>query len=134
MRALTGAAWEKGPGARAHWVAEFRSFPDHPIFRGVTPFKIDDGWLYQTRFAPGMKGVTQIARVRCVHTKHGVLDIIHRPHVHLVAKNVALRNETGQFVQKLSLLHLADALDQKLAVNRRAGESHRLEKCDFASA
>ena len=25
-----------------------------------------------------MKGVTQIARVRCVHTKHGVLDIVHR--------------------------------------------------------
>ena len=62
LRSLTGAAWEKGPGARAHWVAEFRSFPDHPVFRGVTPFKIDDGWLYQLRFAPGMKGVTPLLR------------------------------------------------------------------------
>jgi hypothetical protein len=62
VRNLTGAAWEKGPGARAHWVAAFRSFPDHPVFRGVTPFKIDDGWLYQSRFAPGMKGVTPLLR------------------------------------------------------------------------
>jgi hypothetical protein len=62
MRALVGGAWEKGPGARAHWVDEFKAFPDHPIFRGVTPFKIDDGWLYQTRFAAGMKGVTPLLR------------------------------------------------------------------------
>jgi len=62
MRALVGAAWEKGPGARAHWVDEFRSFPDYPVFRGVTPFRIDDGWLYQTRFAAGMKGVTPLLR------------------------------------------------------------------------
>jgi hypothetical protein len=62
LRSLTGAAWEKGPGARAHWVSEFKSFPDHAIFRGVAPFKIDDGWLYQTRFAAGMKGVTPLLR------------------------------------------------------------------------
>lgn len=62
LRALTGGAWEKGPGARAHWVHEFKSFPDHPVFRGVAPFKIDDGWLYQTRFAAGMKGVTPLLR------------------------------------------------------------------------
>jgi hypothetical protein len=62
MRALTGGAWEKGPGARAHWVDEFRSFPGYPIFRGVKPFKIDDGWLYQNRFATGMKGVTPLLR------------------------------------------------------------------------
>lgn len=62
MRALAGGAWEKGPGARAHWVHEFKSFPDHPVFRGVAPFKIDDGWIYQNRFAEGMKGVTPLLR------------------------------------------------------------------------
>ena len=50
-RGLAGGAWEKGHSERAHWVAEFKEFPDHPIFRGVTPFKIDDGWLTKLRFA-----------------------------------------------------------------------------------
>jgi hypothetical protein len=30
----------------------------------VTPFTIDDGWLYKTRFVPGLKGVTPILRTR----------------------------------------------------------------------
>jgi type 1 glutamine amidotransferase len=61
-RGWMGAAWEKGFSQRAHWVAEFNTFPDHPIFRGVTPFKINDGWLYKLRFGPGMKGVTPLLR------------------------------------------------------------------------
>lgn len=61
VRTLAGGAWEKG-GARAHWVDEFKSFPDHPVFRGVKPFKIDDGWIYQNRFVAGMKGVTPLLR------------------------------------------------------------------------
>jgi hypothetical protein len=43
-------------------VADFKSFPPHPVFRGVTPFKIDDGWLYRLRFAPGGPGVTPLLR------------------------------------------------------------------------
>jgi hypothetical protein len=61
-RGWAGGAWEKGSGQRAHWVAEFTKFPGHPIFRGVQPFKIDDGWLYQIRFGPGMEGVTPLLR------------------------------------------------------------------------
>jgi hypothetical protein len=61
-RGWAGGAWEKGAGQRAHWVTEFKDFPDHPVFRGVKPFKIDDGWLYQIRFVPGMKGVTPLLR------------------------------------------------------------------------
>jgi hypothetical protein len=62
MRGLAGAAWEKGYSQRAHWVAEFKQFPGHPICRGVTPFTIDDGWLYQLRFADGKTGVTPLVR------------------------------------------------------------------------
>ena len=69
MRGWAGAAWEKGYSQRAHWVAEFDKFPDHPICRGVTPFKIDDGWLFQLRFADGKKGVTPL--VRTVNPKGG---------------------------------------------------------------
>ena len=62
MRGLFGAAWEKGFSQRAHWVADFKTFPDHPICRGVTPFKIDDGWLFKLRFVPELKGVTPLLR------------------------------------------------------------------------
>lgn len=61
-RAIGGAAWEKGYSARAHWVHEFKEFPDHPIFRGVKSFKIDDGWLTKMRFTKDMKGVTPLLR------------------------------------------------------------------------
>lgn len=60
-RGWAGAAWEKGVGERAHWVEEFKTFPDHPITRGVTPFKIDDGWLWKLKFAEG-PGVTPLLR------------------------------------------------------------------------
>ena len=60
--AWAGGAWEKGIGKRAHWVEEFKTFPDHPICRGVTPFKIDDGWLCKIKFVDGMKGVTPLLR------------------------------------------------------------------------
>jgi len=61
-RAWAGAAWEKGYSQRAHWIAEFKEFPDHSICRGVKPFKVDDGWLTKLRFAEGMKGATPLLR------------------------------------------------------------------------
>ena len=42
------------------WEAQFKSFPDHPVARGLKPFKILDEWYYHMRFQPGMKGVTPI--------------------------------------------------------------------------
>ncbi len=60
--AWAGGAWKKGTGKRAHWVETFKTFPDHPVFRGVGPFTIDDGWLWNIRFAPDMKGVTPLLR------------------------------------------------------------------------
>lgn len=62
MRGWMGAAWEKGYSQRAHWVSEFKSFPAHPVFRGVSPFTIDDGWLYKLRFVPDRKGITPLLR------------------------------------------------------------------------
>lgn len=43
-----------------HWDADFKKFPDHPITRGVSPFKIRDEWYYNMRFQPDMKNVTPI--------------------------------------------------------------------------
>ncbi len=61
-RDWAGAAFEKGHSQRAHWVSEFSKFAEHPVSRGVTPFKIDDGWLYKLRFVPKMQGVTPLLR------------------------------------------------------------------------
>jgi type 1 glutamine amidotransferase len=48
--------WSVNP----HWTANFEKFPDHPVTRGVKPFKINDEWYYHMRFPKGMKGVTPI--------------------------------------------------------------------------
>jgi hypothetical protein len=61
-RGWMGATWEKGYGQRAHWISEFKAFPEHPVCRGVAPFKIDDGWIYKLKFVPGLKGITPLLR------------------------------------------------------------------------
>jgi hypothetical protein len=42
------------------WEADFTSLPNHPITRGVKPFKARDEWYFNMRFREGMKGVTPI--------------------------------------------------------------------------
>src|SRR5207249_8271055 len=42
--------------------------------RGVTPFKIDDGYLYKLRFVEGMKGVTPLLRTVNPKTPGAKLD------------------------------------------------------------
>jgi type 1 glutamine amidotransferase len=62
VRSWSGAVWEKGFSKRAHWVNEYSQFPEHAITRGVTPFKIDDGYLYKLRFVPELKGITPLLK------------------------------------------------------------------------
>jgi trehalose utilization protein len=62
FRGLSGAAWEKNYSQRAHWVSTFDKFSDHPIFRGVKTFKIDDGWLYKLRFAKEESQISPLLR------------------------------------------------------------------------
>lgn len=57
-----GGAWKKGMGKRAHWVETFKTFPSHPVFAGVGPFAIDDGWLWNIKFVDEMKGITPLLR------------------------------------------------------------------------
>ena len=49
-------SWSVNP----HWTPHFKSFPDHPIAKGVQPFRLNDEWYYHMRFVPGLKGVTPI--------------------------------------------------------------------------
>lgn len=57
---LLGGVWVLKVGARGHWVHAFDSFPEHAVTRGVTPFKIDDGFIYKNTFLPS--GVTPLLR------------------------------------------------------------------------
>lgn len=55
-----GGAFEINWSVNPHWDADFKTFPKHPITRGVQPFKINDEWYFHMRFREGMKGVTPI--------------------------------------------------------------------------
>ena len=55
-----GGVYTKSSSARGHWDSNHVDFPKHPITRGVTPWKINDGWLNAIQFADGMKGVTPL--------------------------------------------------------------------------
>jgi putative membrane-bound dehydrogenase-like protein len=55
-----GGYFEPHWSVNPHWDAEFTSLPEHPITRGVPPFKINDEWYYHMRFVPEMKNVTPI--------------------------------------------------------------------------
>lgn len=55
-----GGCFEINRSVNPVWEADFKSLPDHPITRGVKPFKIKDEWYFNMRFPDGMKGVTPI--------------------------------------------------------------------------
>src|SRR5712692_2977527 len=81
----------------------------------------------------GMKRVPKIARIGGVHPKSCFFDILHRPQIHLVAKDVAERDKSVQLVQKFGGLHFTDSFHQKFPVNWRARKTHRLQERDLAS-
>jgi type 1 glutamine amidotransferase len=55
-----GGYFETDWSVNPFWVADFKTLPDHPVTRGVKPFRQNDEWYYHMRFQPEMKGVTPI--------------------------------------------------------------------------
>lgn len=55
-----GGYYEHEFSCNPFWSPEFKSFPDHPIARGVKPFSVKDEWYFNMRFRPEMKGITPI--------------------------------------------------------------------------
>ena len=55
-----GGSYERNWSVNPHWEADFKSFPDHPVARGLKPFKVQDEWYYHMRFVEDMKGVSPI--------------------------------------------------------------------------
>jgi len=57
----TGGVYEKNLSCRGHWVANIDQFEKHEITRGVTPFNIDEGWLFHMNFLPnGVKPLVMV--------------------------------------------------------------------------
>jgi Trehalose utilisation len=55
-----GGAYLKGKSGRGHWDSSHVDFPTHPVTRGVTAWKINDGWLNGIEFVADMKGITPL--------------------------------------------------------------------------
>ncbi|MDB4676754.1 ThuA domain-containing protein [bacterium] len=52
---MLGGHFEVNWSVNPHWVADFKSLPEHPITRGVKPFKANDEWYFHMRFNASKK-------------------------------------------------------------------------------
>ena len=55
-----GGCFEINRSVNPVWTADFKTLPDHPVTRGVNPFKIKDEWYFNMRFRDNMQGVLPI--------------------------------------------------------------------------
>jgi type 1 glutamine amidotransferase len=55
-----GGCFEVNWSVNPTWNADFSNLPQHPITRGVFPFKLHDEWYFYMRFREGLQGVTPI--------------------------------------------------------------------------
>ncbi len=65
---LLGGHFEINWSVNPHWVAEFKSLPEHPISQGVKPFKADDEWYFHMRFKEDVEITPILAAVAPEHT------------------------------------------------------------------
>ena len=50
-----GGFFETDWSVNPHWVAEFKTFPDHQVANGLEPFAVNDEWYYHMRFTTDVK-------------------------------------------------------------------------------
>lgn len=55
-----GGYYENAYSVNPIWEPEYTTFPDHPITRGVTPFKARDEWYFNMRWRPETEGITHL--------------------------------------------------------------------------
>jgi hypothetical protein len=60
FRDWIGGAYEAGYSCNPIWDADYKDFPEHPVCRGIRPFKISDEWYFSIRFREGMEGVRSL--------------------------------------------------------------------------
>lgn len=76
------------------WTADYETLPQHPITRGVKPFKIHDEWYFHMRFGEGMAGVTPILNAVAPPSTMNRADGPHEgnPAVRLSVKNAEVQH------------------------------------------
>jgi type 1 glutamine amidotransferase len=57
-----GGYYESKWSINPHWDADITTFPTHATTRGVKPFKANDEWYYNMRWADEPKGITHILK------------------------------------------------------------------------
>jgi type 1 glutamine amidotransferase len=57
-----GGCFEIHRSVNPHWLAELKTFPEHPITRGLKPFSMKDEWYFNMRFRDEPKGLTMILK------------------------------------------------------------------------
>ena len=60
FRDWIGGAYENSFSVNPIWEADYKSFPVHPIARGVEPFKISDEWYFSIRFQKEVAGIQSL--------------------------------------------------------------------------
>jgi len=55
-----GGCFEINWSVNPTWTADYQTLPNHPVTRGVHPFKIFDEWYFHMRFRDGLDGLTPI--------------------------------------------------------------------------
>ncbi len=81
-----GGYYEDRFSTNPHWDADIQKLPNHPITRGVSPFKVKDEWYFNIRFRPEMKGVTPILAAKpSDETREGKSSSPRGPYPHVVA-------------------------------------------------
>jgi hypothetical protein len=60
MHRWIGGYYEHLFSVNPMWSPEFKSFPEHPVTRGVQPFSVLDEWYFNMRWRADMKGLTHI--------------------------------------------------------------------------
>lgn len=58
----TGGYFETDWSVNPHWTGSFSDFPEHPVTRGVKPFRINDEWYYHMRFVPESEGLVSVLK------------------------------------------------------------------------
>lgn len=71
-----GGVYVPQASARGHWDGVFSDFVEHPVTRGVSAFKENDGFLYKLRFIEGLKGITPLLRTSPKGGLKGSEDVV----------------------------------------------------------
>jgi hypothetical protein len=77
--AWVGGLYQPVISGRGHWDSSHDSFPQHEITRGVSAWKINDGWLNGFKFPTKMKGVAPLVYSGKIHqgsSEGGSKDIV----------------------------------------------------------